>query len=99
LISLLYGKAGGSQPAKPAPLLTAAATSETEEHPARADCWLQVAEVLDAASQYLREQLLDSHPCVVLRVALDLQLAGLQAAIESTFLQVTGCPGMVRCVH
>ncbi|KAL4858351.1 hypothetical protein ACK3TF_001822 [Chlorella vulgaris] len=53
----------------------------------QAGVYFQVAYVLDAASQYLREQLLDSHPCVVLRFALDLQLAGLQDAIESTFLQ------------
>lgn len=50
----------------------------------------QVAVVLQAAERYLQEEVLDSHSGLVLRVALDLQLAGLAHHIEQDFLQV-GC--------
>jgi hypothetical protein len=57
---------------------------------------VQVAAVLEAAACYLQDHVLDSFPCPVLRVALDLQLSSLAEHIERDFLQVGWRGGQAR---
>ena len=48
----------------------------------------QVAPVLDACAGYLRGALAGARPALALRLALDLGLAGLEAALEREFTEV-----------